>query len=61
VITQQYLFDPMTAEHRAQLEKSIAMLEGSRDSAAQAVLASLRQELEANSPRLVPYDPRIHP
>ena len=61
MITQQYLLDPLTAEQRAQVERRIVALEGCTEPAACAVLASLREELAANSPRLVPYDPRIHP
>jgi len=55
------LLDPLTAEQRAQVERRIVALEGCTEPAACAVLASLREELAANSPRLVPYDPRIHP
>ena len=60
MIIQQYLYDPLTPEQRARLEERITLTEQMHDELAQELLASLKEEREACTPRLVPYDPRIH-
>lgn len=60
MITQQYLYDPLTPEQRTRLEERITLVERMHDELSQQLLASLIDEREACAPRLVPYDPRIH-
>jgi hypothetical protein len=60
MIIQQYLYDPLTPDQRARLEERIALTEQMHDELAQELRASLLDEREACTPRLVPFDPRIH-
>jgi hypothetical protein len=60
MITQQYLYDPLTPEQRARLEERIALTERMHDELSQQLLASLIEERDACVPRLVHYDPRVH-
>jgi hypothetical protein len=60
MIIQQYLYDPLTAEQRARLEERIALTEQMHDELSEKLRASLLEEREACTPRLVPYDPSIH-
>lgn len=60
MIIQLYLHDPLTPDQRARLEDRIALTGRMHDELSQQLLASLMEEREACTPRLIPYDPRVH-
>lgn len=60
MIIQQYLYDPLTPDQRTRLEDRLALTEEMHDELSQRLRASLIEEREACTPRLIPYDPRVH-
>jgi hypothetical protein len=59
MIQQMYLLDPASDAKRAELDSAIeaAQQHGCRPE----LLATLKDMREQMTPRLVPYDPRVHP